>query len=385
MNQFTLPGAMQKQRERSYTPHIRQKSPSRFICFSSSWSKIHEWRTIHRTKLIRIRDLNSFSPETSTLMSGPKKEHPKSKSELHPRNRHRDRYDFKKLIGSYPELGLFVRENEYGDDSIDFFDPQAVLSLNKALLKHFYQIDFWDIPKNYLCPPIPGRADYIHYVADLLAASNNNTIPRGQQIKCLDVGVGANCIYPIIGVTEYDWLFVGTDVDPLAIESAKKITEMNPALRSKIALRLQQNTKQILQGVIQKEEQFHLTICNPPFHASAEEAEAGTLRKLSNLKRKKMTKPVLNFGGKSHELWREGGEEKFVSDMINESKQFDHACLWFTTLISKSSSLDLALAAIKNIGAAEVQIIPMSQGNKSSRILAWTFFTPQQRSNWFTT
>jgi 23S rRNA (adenine1618-N6)-methyltransferase len=311
-----------------------------------------------------------------------KKEHPKEKSELHPRNRHRGRYDFKTLISSYPELRPFVIVNDYGDESIDFFDPDAVMNLNKALLRHFYNIGFWEIPRNYLCPPIPGRADYIHYVADLLASENNNAIPRGHQIKCLDIGVGANCIYPIIGTTEYSWSFVGADIDPVALESAKRIVEMNSSLKAHIELRLQSDPRQILRGVIRQGEYFDLTICNPPFHASAAEAKTGALRKLSNLKRKKMTKPVLNFGGQSNELWREGGEEGFVSDLIRESKLFGNSVFWFTTLISKSSNLKVALEAIKNVGAAEVKIIPMSQGNKASRILAWTFLDAEQKRNW---
>jgi 23S rRNA (adenine1618-N6)-methyltransferase len=315
-------------------------------------------------------------------MPAEKKEHPKEKVELHSRNKHRERYDFKKLISSYPELRSFVKLNDYGDESIDFFDPVAVQHLNRALLKHFYNIIFWDIPANYLSPPIPGRADYVHNAADLLASENNNTIPRGNQIKCLDIGVGANCIYPIIGTTEYGWSFVGADIDSVAIESAKKTVEINSVLQDRITLRLQANPKQIFQGIIKESEYFDLTVCNPPFHASAAEAQAGTLRKLSNLKRKKMTKPVLNFGGKSNELWCEGGEERFVAEMIRESKQFSKWCFWFTTLISKSSNLNFALQTIKSMGATEVKTIPMSQGNKSSRMVAWTFLNQEQRNDW---
>jgi 23S rRNA (adenine1618-N6)-methyltransferase len=315
-------------------------------------------------------------------MPSPKKEHPKEKSALHPRNRHRERYDFKSLISSYPELRPSVKLNPYGDDSIDFFDPTAVMSLNKALLRHFYNIGFWEIPKNYLCPPIPGRADYAHYAADLLASDNNNIIPRGHQINCLDIGVGANCIYPIIGTTEYNWSFVGTDIDPVSIESAKKIVDMNPVLKERVGLRLQSNSKQIFQGIIKEGEFFDLTICNPPFHASAAEAQAGAARKVSNLKRKKITKPVLNFGGQRNELWCEGGEERFVADMIRESKQFGNSVLWFTTLIARSYNLKFALEALKTVGAAEVKTIPMSQGNKSSRILAWTFLNLEERTKW---
>ena len=315
-------------------------------------------------------------------MPSPKKEHPKEKSELHPRNRHRERYDFKNLVSSYPELRPFVKLNAYGDESIDFFDPMAVKRLNKALLTHFYKVGFWDIPENYLCPPIPGRADYIHYAADLLASENKDSIPRGHRINCLDIGVGANCIYPVIGTAEYGWSFVGADIDHLSIASASKIVEMNPGLKERIVLRLQSDPKQIFQGIIQEGEYFDLTICNPPFHASATDAKAGTLRKLSNLKQRKITKPALNFGGTGSELWCEGGEERFVADMIRESAQFGKSCLWFTTLIAKRYNVNAAVEAIKKAGAAEVKTIPMSQGNKSSRIVAWTFLDVDQRRNW---
>ena len=136
-------------------------------------------------------------------MTGNKKIHPKVKAELHARNKHRERYDFKSLIKSLPYLKGFVSANKYGDESIDFFNPTAVKMLNKALLKHFYEIEEWDIPKAYLCPPIPGRADYIHHIADLLGKSNtqseNKNIPLGSNIKCLDVGIGANSVLPNFG------------------------------------------------------------------------------------------------------------------------------------------------------------------------------------------
>jgi 23S rRNA (adenine1618-N6)-methyltransferase len=315
-------------------------------------------------------------------MTGPKKQHPKEKVQLHPRNRHRERYDFKSLTTTFPPLQPFVRVNEYGDESVDFFDPTAVLNLNKALLKHFYHIGSWDIPKNYLCPPIPGRADYIHYAADLLALENNGVVPWGPEVNCLDVGVGANCIYPIIGTSEYGWLFVGSDIDPVSIDSAKKIVESNLSLKDRIVLRIQPDRKQIFRGIFKASEYFDLTVCNPPFHASAAEAQSGALRKLSNLKGKKMTKPVLNFGGKNNELWCEGGEERFVADMIRESKSFGQSCLWFTTLISKESNLKGALRVIESAGAADVRIIPMSQGNKASRMVGWTFLTSELRNDW---
>lgn len=311
-----------------------------------------------------------------------KRVHPKIKPGLHPRTRHRERYDFKQLTASYPELGQFVNVNVYDDESIDFFNPEAVKMLNKALLKHFYGIENWDIPPGYLCPPIPGRADYIHHIADLLGKSNHGKIPAGDQVKCLDIGVGANCIYPIIGNREYGWSFIGTDIDPVSIESARKIIDLNPVLKGKIELRLQYNPKDIFRGIIQKDKRFDLTICNPPFHASMAAAQSGTLRKLNHLNPGKISKPVLNFGGQNRELWCEGGEEQFIGDMIRQSKQFATSCFWFSTLISKESNLKSVYEVLKRAEAVDVKTIPMGQGNKISRIAAWTFLTTEQQKEW---
>jgi len=301
---------------------------------------------------------------------------------LHPRNKHRERYDFNQLIESCPDLATYVFQNAYKDESIDFFNPEAVKMLNKALLKHFYNIDYWDIPPNYLCPPIPGRADYIHYAADILADLNKGSAPTGNKIKMLDIGTGANCVYPIIGKREYGWSFVGTDIDRLAIASATAIIDKNSGLKDSVELRLQHNRRDIFNGIIHKNEQFDLSICNPPFHASAEEAKTGAIRKLNNLTGKKNNAPTLNFGGQQAELWCEGGEERFVKDMISQSKTFASSCFWFSSLISKQSNLQSAYNALKRTGAVEVKTIPMGQGTKTSRIIAWTFFTPEQQKNW---
>lgn len=299
---------------------------------------------------------------------------PTLKPSLHTRNRHREQYDFKVLTTSCEELKPFVTHNKFGNETIDFANPKAVKMLNKALLKHFYHVENWNIPANYLCPPIPGRADYIHYIADILAENNLGNI-SSSNIKCLDIGVGANCVYPIIGNYEYNWQFVGTDIDAKALENATQIINANPNLKDKIELRLQTNPKHIFFGIIKENEKFDMTICNPPFHASFAEAQAGTMRKLNNLNHKKAQKVTLNFGGKSNELWCDGGEQKFIQNMIVESKRFATSCRWFSTLVSKASNLKGIYATLKKANATNIKTIPMSQGNKVSRIVAWTFFT----------
>ncbi|WEM45743.1 23S rRNA (adenine(1618)-N(6))-methyltransferase RlmF (plasmid) [Photobacterium sp. DA100] len=321
---------------------------------------------------------------------------------LHPRNPHRARYDFDKLIQSCPELSPFVAKNPYGDLSVNFSDPEAVKVLNRALLSHFYSVSYWDIPAGFLCPPIPGRADYLHYIADLLADSNGGKIPKGKTIKGIDIGAGANCVYPIIGHRVYGWQFVAADIDPVSIKSARFIVESNPSLKGAIQCRLQKNPDHIFAGMINDSDLFDFTMCNPPFHASLEEAMAGSARKVKNLAansekkggRKqdfqrdktsnamKGNKPVLNFGGQKAELWCPGGEAAFIKRMINQSVEKSSQCFWFTTLVSKKDNLSLIYKQLKKAGAVEVKTIDMAQGQKLTRIVAWTFLTPEQQGVW---
>lgn len=299
---------------------------------------------------------------------------PIEKKGLHDRNQHRFLYDFAALSVSLPALKAFVAVNKYGNESIDFANPAAVKMLNKALLKHHYKIENWDIPASYLCPPIPSRAEYIHQIADLLADSNKGEVPTGQQIRILDVGLGANCIYPIIGHQEYGWAFVGSDIDSVSIRSAQKIVVENEDLKNAIECRFQPSKKHIFENIIREKEKFDCTICNPPFHASAADAAKGTQRKLTNLGKKTDPKTTLNFGGQNAELWCEGGEMAFISKMIYESVHYRSQCKWFSSLVSKSENLKGIYAALKKVNASSVKTIPIEVGNKISRLVAWRFF-----------
>jgi 23S rRNA (adenine1618-N6)-methyltransferase len=302
---------------------------------------------------------------------------------LHPRNFHNNRYDFKELIKTKPELKEFVKPNKYGDISIDFSNPQAVIFLNKALLEHFYSIKNYIIPDGYLCPPIPGRADYIHHIADLLAISNNGIIPKGKAVKGLDVGIGANGIYAIIGSSVYDWDFVGSDIEIESIKSVENIVNSNESLKGKIECRLQTNPENIFTGIINKDDFFDFTLCNPPFHKSLKDAMEGNKRKVQNLTKEKTAKNALNFGGKNNELWCKGGEITFIKNMIKESLEFKNNSLWFTTLVSKKENLPFIYKALEEIKAVEIKTIDMSQGQKITRIVAWTFLNKEEQKSWF--
>lgn len=293
----------------------------------------------------------------------------KKKPLFHLRNKHQGFYNFDRLTAKLPELSSFVSTNKTGNFTIDFADPIAVKLLNKALLFSQYPLIFWEIPENYLCPPIPSRAEYIHLIADLLSFKDPN--PSFKNVNILDIGSGANCIYPILGYLEYGWNFVGSEIDLTAFEAAKLNIEKNTILKNSIELRIQEDHKNIFKGIIKKEDFFDCTICNPPFHGSMEEANAGTVRKLKNLKKK--TEVILNFGGQNTELWCKGGEIGFIVKMIIESTSFKNQCRWFTTLVSKKENLQRIYKMLKKVEVTQLKTIPLLVGNKKSRIVAWTF------------
>ena len=305
-------------------------------------------------------------------------------SSLHPRNRHGGRYDFAALTTCSPELAAHVAANAFGDDSIDFADPVAVRTLNRALLRHFYGVETWDIPARYLCPPIPGRADYLHYLADLLAASDGGAIPRGAGVRVLDVGTGANLVYPLIGHAEYGWHFVGSDIERGALASAQAIIDANDGLTAAIELRHQPSPARVFQGIVRRDERFDLVMCNPPFHASMEEARAGSTRKWKNLGKGSGSahSPLLNFGGRSAELVCAGGEAGFVRRLIEESALIPRQCRWFTSLVAKAENLRAIESALNSAGVRARRTIEMAQGQKRSRIVAWTYLTSREQQVW---
>lgn len=302
---------------------------------------------------------------------------------MHPNNPHRHGYDFAVLCDAYPPLKKYTATALSGKLSIDFSQPDAVKALNAALLKHYYKVPFWDIPAGYLCPAVPGRADYLHFIADLLQHDTGSQKQDKNAVRGLDIGTGANLIYPIIASQEFGWQMLGTDVHTPSIASAKVILNSNSALQKRIKLKQQHQSDKIFTDIINPHEYFTFTMCNPPFHASASDALAGSRKKNKNLARHAHKRrgadstahkqDNLNFGGQHNELWCEGGELAFVTNMIKESQQFAQQVRWFTCLLSKKDSVAMLKPVLQSVQCAQHKVIEMKQGAKASRFIAWRF------------
>lgn len=301
----------------------------------------------------------------------------------HSRNLHKDSYPLAQLVQNYPALQPYILVKPDGSKTIDFASPNGVKALNGALLSYYYQVEFWDVPTGYLCPPVPGRADYIHYLADLLAKDNQAVVPTGKSIRGLDIGTGANVIYPIIATRSYGWQMVGTDIDIVSIKSANTIISSNPVLTHCIDTRQQHDQKYIFSGVVKPNEYFDFCMCNPPFHQSAEQARAVSQRKIQNLSKNKVKRGshvsaekhnnTRNFSGQSNELWCEGGELQFIQRMITESREYATQIRWFSSLVSKKDNLIHIYKSLRELGVTNVKTVEMAQGQKVSRFVAWRF------------
>lgn len=280
---------------------------------------------------------------------------------MHPKNPFIKDYNFDLLVEQHPPLNPFVFENQYGIKTIKFANSEAVKALNTALLKAHFGITHWNIPESTLCPPIPGRLDYLLHVADLLPKAD---------IHLLDIGTGANLIYPILATRHFNWKCTATEVNLDSLSNAQEIINNNSALKD-IELRHQQFKSHILEHIIQPTDSFDVVVCNPPFYKNRTDTEKSNRRKHQNLQlREENTK---NFGGLSNELWYKGGEEAFIKKMVEESVQFKDQVHWFTAIVSQKENLKNIKRAINKTKPIDVKIVEMEQGNKQSRFIAWRF------------
>ncbi|CAM0947560.1 unnamed protein product [Alopecurus aequalis] len=319
---------------------------------------------------------------------------------MHPRNRYAAAApDFAALAKLYPSFAPFVSVSAGGGRaSVDFTDFAATRELTRVLLLHDHGVNWW-IPDGQLCPTVPNRSNYIHWIEDLLSSdlipriSNSSETARG-----FDIGTGANCIYPLLGASLLGWSFVGSDVTDVALEWAKKNVESNPHLAGLIEIRnaneapcssnsetaaeeaVTENTSEpvenvlrsippILVGVVKDSEIFDFCMCNPPFFESMEEAGLN---------------PDTSCAGTAEEMACPGGEQAFITRIIEDSVSLRNSFRWFTSMVGRKVNLKILVPKARAVGASVVKTTEFVQGKTARWGLAWSFIAPRKmvvRSN----
>lgn len=303
-----------------------------------------------------------------------------SATKMHPANPFISGYPMAELMQVYPALQTHVIKTVRGELSIPFADPVAVKCLNQALLAYQYQLNFWDVPDGFLCPAVPGRLDYILHLRDLLTSANLGKTPKSKNLQWLDIGCGANLIYPLLAIKAVGGHAIAAELDCDAIAHAQTLVQKHH-LAPRISIRQQLQSTAIFHGIINKSDVIDVTLCNPPFHQNAEEAAAGSARKRENLGLA-ADAALLNFAGRDHELWCDGGEAAFLKRMADESKDFAAQVFWFSSLVSKQVHVDSLVNQLRKLGAVDVKVVEMGQGQKISRFVAWTYLTELQQQIW---
>ncbi|CAN7136578.1 unnamed protein product [Brassica rapa subsp. narinosa] len=294
-------------------------------------------------------------------------------STAHPRNKYSDNPpDFASLASLYPSFKPFVFFSGGSRPRIDWTDYNATRELTRVLLLHDHGLSWW-IPDGQLCPTVPNRSNYIHWINDLLSSQIIPSSRGNNKVKGFDIGTGANCIYPLLGASLFGWSFVGSDITDVALEWAEKNVQSNPHVSDLIEIRHSRiipsedddnKSYMVLVGLVKESETFDFCMCNPPFFETFEEAGLN---------------PKTSCGGTHEEMVCVGGEQAFVSRIIQDSAVLRERFRWYTSMLGKKANLKLLISKLWEVGVTVVKTTEFVQGQTSRWGLAWSFVPPATR------
>ena len=266
-----------------------------------------------------------------------------------------------------------------------------------------------------MIPAITNRVNYIHILEDLLTLSSPPLSSSGRDTPPpppltadgLDIGTGANLIYPLLGAAIVGWTFVGVDITDTAIAWATRNRDNNPHLGDKIVLRqvtpgpfvshaswrtdwpkdknhhhhhhhhhhhrekvvgisTDNHTEKggiLTTGAVRAGERYAFCMCNPPFFETEDQCCAN---------------PRTNFQGTPAEMVCPGGEGSFVRRLVYDSLHLQHQIHWFSTLVGKKATLRSIRTELHRQGVPVVRTAELAQGKTSRWVLAWSFTAPKE-------
>jgi len=62
-----------------------------------------------------------------------------------------------------------------------------------------------------------------------------------------------------------------------------------------------------------------------------------------------------------------------LHNYLYQSSLYKDQCTWFTSLVSKKENVESLQKSSEKLKAKAFKVIPMHQGNKVTRIVAWQF------------
>ena len=270
--------------------------------------------------------------------------------------------DFEGLSERHPDILKKEYLIECGDGvTLDFGDQKVSIALTRAILRDAFEIEM-EIPRDRLCPPVPNRVNYIEWLHEILniklvdpKTGKVRDVPK--RFRGLDVGIGASCIYPLLGHRMYGWNFVGTDIDRKSFDYAMRNVKRN-GFEKHIDLKLVKPDDDLIPATAVNTLDF--CMCNPPFFENEDEVSPHPSRTC--------------FAGANNEMITRGGEKEFVSRMIENSKKHGTKLRWYTSMLGKKSSIKALIRKLRTENRVkEIVSSAFVQGQTRRWGLAWSF------------
>lgn len=244
------------------------------------------------------------------------------------------RLDWGTLLSKNPGLKTFFVGKKF-----NFESQKALTALVETQLELYCGFKI-NLSPGFLVPRLANRFDYLLWIKELV----------GENSVGIDLGVGGNCIYPLLG-TLLGMKIVGVDIDPEAIEASTKVSEQAGL---NVDLRLV-GPDEMASVASQISPQPSFLVCNPPFYADIND---------------RVEKPPLNLVARDNELYTSGGELEFAKSLFESSRSAGLA--WTSILLGKKSSMEPLINLIVTNNANHALHV-ISYGKTRRWIVAWSF------------
>jgi len=248
-----------------------------------------------------------------------------------------------------------VRKLYTNGKCLDFSRPEARHVVARVCLELHWNLK-WECPRDRLAPCVPNRVAYLAWLYE-------EVLPK-RDLRVIDVGTGASCIYPLLGSRMFDWSFVATDIDTEAVKTAKANVKLNPDLNI-FVIKVDPDAPPLTSAKLLCEESssitsFDLSMTNPPFFADEEERDSAVGG---------MHRPEGRAVCVRNEEIVQGGEVEFVKRIHSDPCPV----VWKSALLGKKTSQAKLLTIFNR--DPKVLLVKSSSfrlGNTVRYLIAWT-------------
>lgn len=281
--------------------------------------------------------------------------------------------DFLELSRHYPAFRLayeqvLERQKRQGGAFSQHVHQDFTVSLTQALLHLHFKIRLTQIPMQHLCPPIPNRFYYVHWLQTQVLALDTTT---SSTTTVLDIGTGATAIYALLwAATDPQCRVIATDIDAEAVALASQNVSDNGLSNRIRVTQVAASTRQSQQiagmgplatslASMAPNTLVDVVMVNPPFYDTI------VPERLDGRDRTRMT---------TYEGSYPGGEVSFCVDMMRDSLLLRNAApRWCSCMVSRKTSLvKLQHILIQLLGRAHVVTGEFDAGSMTRWFLAWT-------------